>query len=52
MRTDHQIAKFHRTGYLSLEQVIGLVDVHRVQELLDGLFSRFHELPKNKALDR
>jgi hypothetical protein len=27
MLTDHQIAQFHRTGYLSLEHVIGLVDV-------------------------
>jgi ectoine hydroxylase-related dioxygenase (phytanoyl-CoA dioxygenase family) len=46
-----QIAKFHTQGFLTLDAITTPQDVAHIQELLEGLFNRFHELPKELALD-
>lgn len=46
-----QIADFHMRGYLSLESITTRADILRIQELLEGLFARFDQLPPELALD-
>jgi hypothetical protein len=46
-----EIARFYRDGFLSLDRLTTPDDLERVRELLDGLFDRFDELPKNLAFD-
>lgn len=46
-----QVARFHREGFLALDAITTPEDVARIRELLDALFDRFDELPKDLALD-
>jgi len=45
------VVSFHRNGFMAIEQLTTPDDLQRVRELLDGLFDRFDELPKNLAFD-
>jgi hypothetical protein len=49
--TPEQVLRFHREGFLTLDRITPSEDVQRVRELLDGLFDRFDELPKDLAFD-
>ncbi|MCX5660737.1 MAG: phytanoyl-CoA dioxygenase family protein [Planctomycetota bacterium] len=49
--TPEQICQFHREGFLVVENLTTRDDLNRVQELLDGLFARFKELPPELAFD-
>ena len=49
--TREQISEFYRRGFLSLDRVATPQDVAHIEELLEGLFARFDELPKDSALD-
>jgi ectoine hydroxylase-related dioxygenase (phytanoyl-CoA dioxygenase family) len=49
--TPQQIVQFHREGFLALQAITTPEDVAHIRELLDGLFARFDELPKDLALD-
>ncbi len=49
--TTDQIVQFHRDGFLTLDRLAPRDEVQRIRELLDGLFDRFDELPKELAFD-
>jgi len=49
--TTEQVARFHREGFLALERITTATDVARIRRLLDGLFARAHELPREMVVD-
>lgn len=46
-----QVAAFHREGFLSLDQVASPDDVAHIKSLLDELFARHRELPRENAYE-
>lgn len=49
--THDDVLHFHIEGYLSLEDLAPTSALSETQELLDGLFDRWDELPRNLAID-
>lgn len=46
-----QVATFHRDGFLSIERIAPPQDVTRIKTLLDDLFARHRELPRENAYE-
>lgn len=49
--TGEQVSQYHREGFLRLDQFTTVEDIARVRDLIDGLFDRFDQLPKELAFD-
>lgn len=46
-----EVSHFFHQGFIVVEQLATLDDLAQVQELLDGLFARFRDLPPDLAFD-
>jgi ectoine hydroxylase-related dioxygenase (phytanoyl-CoA dioxygenase family) len=46
MLTPEQVTQFHREGFLVLPEITTAEDLGQIRALLDGLFDRFHDLPR------
>lgn len=49
--TPQQIVQYHREGFLILESITTPEDVELIREMLDGLFDRYEQLPKDLTVD-
>lgn len=49
--TEDEVAQFHREGFLSLAQVAPPEDVAFIREILESLFARHRELPRDVAYE-